>query len=356
MVRATLGTTAIAALFPVLAGVPMQIGSAELHQPSTLIVTVIDGDAGFPLTNADVTELSTGQHRFSDEHGQVRLTWPGSGELRLRVREIGYQPVERTLERALASDFAPIFALRKVAYVISSVSDTSHCPTSHDSAALALSVSVLEQLKEGAEKYDRFRRLYPFETTVERRTAAVPPNGVIARIIASTETFRSDNWEAHYRPGDILEYDRGYFVAPLLLLPTLADSTFWEHHCFVARGLESYHDTRVIRLEFTPTADVKGPDWQGDALIDSSTSTLLRVDFKLAHPKGRFAPKRLEGYTTFVSPSPYVIVPDTTAAMWWTRDPDDPKLWGQPEFIQMIYTLETKYRKGKPPETRPVNR
>jgi hypothetical protein len=356
MLSITPGRTVRAVLFSVFAGVPIEIGLAALHQPSTLVVTVVDSGAGFPLTNADVTELSTGQHRFSDEHGQARFAWPSNGKLQLRVREIGYQPVERTLERAVSSDSAAIFSLKKVAYVIAPVSDTSHCPTSHDSAALALSVSVLEQLKQGAEKYDRFRRLYPFETTVERRTAAVPANGVIARIIASKETYRSDNWEAHYRPGDILEYDRGYFVAPLLLLPTLADSIFWDHHCFVARGLESYHEIRVVRLEFTPTADIKGPDWQGVALIDSSTSTLVRVDFNLAHPKGRFAPKRLEGYTTFVSPSPYVIVPDTTAAMWWTHDPGDPTLWGQPDFIQMLYTLETKYRKGKPPENRPVNR
>jgi hypothetical protein len=325
------------------------------HQPTTILVRVVDAGAGFPLANADATDLSTGQHRFSDEHGQVRFSWPANGTLRLRVREIGYQPLERIIERS-GADSTTIFALKKVAYVISPVSDTSHCPTSHDSAALALSVSVLEQLKQGAEKYDQFRRLYPFETTVERRTAAVPSNGIIARIIASTETFRSDSWEAHYRPGDILEFERGYFTAPLLLLPTLADSVFWEHHCFVARGIESYHDARVIRLEFTPTADIKGPDWQGVALIDSSTSALLRVDFTLARPKGRFAPKRLEGYTTFVSPSPYVIVPDTTAAMWWTHDPGDPKLWGQPDYIQMLYTLETKYKKGTPPENRPVSR
>src|SRR5256885_6556765 len=116
-------------------------------QPTIVVVTVVDAGAGFPLTNADVTELTTGQHRFSDEHGQVRFTWPNSGTLHLRVREIGYQPVERTLGRNDATDAKATFALKKVAYVISPVSDTSHCPTSHDSAALALSVSVLEQLK-----------------------------------------------------------------------------------------------------------------------------------------------------------------------------------------------------------------
>lgn len=111
------------------------------RQPSTVTVTVLDAGARYPLANADVIDLATNQHHFTDEHGQVRLPWPSDGQLRLRVRQVGYQPVARTLSRATASDEATTFAMSKVAYVMSPVKATSHCATTEDSASLALSVS-----------------------------------------------------------------------------------------------------------------------------------------------------------------------------------------------------------------------
>jgi hypothetical protein len=124
------------------------------RQPSTVTVTVIDVGARYPLANADVIDLVTGQHHFTDQYGQARLPWPSDGRLRLRVREIGYQPAHRIINRDAATAEATTIALSKVAYVITPVKATSHCVTTDDSASLALSVSVLDQLKQGAEKYN----------------------------------------------------------------------------------------------------------------------------------------------------------------------------------------------------------
>jgi hypothetical protein len=318
------------------------------EQPSILVVTVIDSGARYPLVNADVIDLATGQHRFTDEAGLARLAWPSDGQLRLRVREVGYQPQQRTLRQANTADAAMTFAMSRVAYVISPVKAISHCSTAADSASLDLSLAALDQLKQGAEKYDQFRRLYPFEATIIRRTAAVPPNGDIKRITDRKEKFRSEDWELAYRPGDVIQYERGGFTVPLLFLSTLADSVFWEHHCFLARGVEWYQGTRVVRLEFSPSNDITGPDYEGAALLDSATSYLLRVDFHLANLRGRTGPKRLEGFITFMSPSPFVMVPDTTAAIWWLRNADHGG-WGKPDYAQSLYLKELKYRKETPP-------
>ena len=321
---------------------------AHGQQTSTLVVTVIDSGARYPLVNADVIDLGTGQHRFTDERGQARLAWPSAGELRLRVRQVGYQPRQRTLRQENASNGVATFAMSKVVYVISTVKSTSRCSTMADSASRELSMSELDQLKQAAEKYDQFRKVYPFEATVERRTAAVEPNGTVKRIIAAKEKFRSENWEAPYKPGDIIKYDfGGDFTVPLLLLSTLGDSVFWEHHCFIARGVESYHGTRVVRLEFSPTTEITGPDYEGAALLDSATSYLLRVDFHIANLR-RQGPKRLEGYITFTSPSPFVMVPDTTGAIWWVRDVDSTK-WGNPDVAQRLHLEQIKYRNATPP-------
>jgi hypothetical protein len=134
----------------------------------------------------------------------------------------------------------------------------------------------------------------------------------------------------------------------LLFISTLADSVFWEHHCFAARGFQTYHGDRVVRLEFFPTPDVDGPDYKRSAVLDSATSMLLRIDFQLANPPRRDGPTRLEGYTTFTSPSPFVVLPDTTAALWWLTTPDK-GAWGKPDYMQALYVKEIRYRKAKPP-------
>jgi hypothetical protein len=330
---------------------PSAIQSAD-HQPSTITVTVIDALGRYPLGNADVIDLASGQHRITDEQGQVRLPWPNSAQLRVRVREVGYQPLERILQRATASPDSATFAMSKVAYVIAPVMATSHCATTGDSASLALSVAVLDQLKQGAEKYIEFRRLYPFEATVERRSALIPESGIAKRIIVDREKFRSENLDPKYRPGNVVQYKwDGSFLAPILFLSTLGDSVFWQNHCFIARGIESYQGTRAIRLEFSPSPNVRGPDWSGSAVLDSATSYLLRLEFHLANLDTRKGLVRLDGYQTFSSPSPFVMIPDSVVAIWWIRKQsrDDPK-WGlRPDFVQSLHIDSLKYRKGRPP-------
>jgi hypothetical protein len=323
---------------------------AGFGQPSTVLITVVDSSGRYPLANADVIDLGTGQHRFTDESGRARVAWPANGVLLLKVREVGYQPRQRTLRQSDASGVTETFAMTRVAYVISPVKATSHCSSSAeaDSGSLDLSVSALDQLKQGAEKYDQFLRHYPFEATIERRTAPVPERGELKDVVVSTEKFSSDNWKPSYKPGDIIQYYRNGLTVPLLFLSTLGDSVFWEHHCFLVAGVESYRGSRVVRLDFSPTTDVKGPDYGGTAFLDSASSSLIRVDFHLANPPERTGPKKLEGYITFTSPSPYVMVPDTTGAIWWMRSSDHGD-WGKPDFAQVMRLQELKYRKEKPP-------
>lgn len=186
-----------------------------------------------------------------------------------------------------------------------------------------VSAVALGQLKQAAEKFNDFRRAYPFDGSIERRSASVPPGGAIKRVVVAEEKFDSDKFVSRYRPGNVVQQRFGEFTVPILNISTLADSVFWNHHCFVARGFESYKGDRVIRLEFQPRADVDGPDYAGAALLDSATSILLRVEFQLANPPRKNGPTKLDGYTTFISPSPFVVLPDTTGAVWWFNKPDN---------------------------------
>jgi hypothetical protein len=212
-----------------------------------------------------------------------------------------------------------------------------------------VSVAALEQLRQGAEKFADFRRAYPFETEVESRAAAVPDTGPVRRVEVIKEKHSSDTMEGRYFPGAIVEYYGNRFKVPILFLSNLADTVFWEHHCYIARGIETYRGARVLRLEFSPNSLVRGPDWQGAALLDSASSYLLRVEFAVTDLRPDHSPTRLDGYTTYSSPSPYVVMPDSTYAQWWLEKKGRTQIPEKPDVVQGVYIGPLVYKKAKPP-------
>ena len=92
------------------------------------------------------------------------------------------------------------------------------------------------------------------------------------------------------------------------------------------------------------------PEWEGSAWLDSAASVLRRVDFRLVNVRDPRAPRRYEGYTTFTVPSPYIAVPDSTVAWWWTQSvptPSDDKF--SADVLQFLTMRELAYRRATPP-------
>lgn len=333
-------------------GAPAPAAPVYAQGSPSIVVTVVDDISRRPLANADVIDLETGRHRLTDEQGRATLSWPPNGTLRLRVREVGYKPIERTLN--IARDTTPTlltFGMSRVAYVIAPVHSTARCVNEADAESRLLTVAVLEQLRQGAEKYEHFRKAYPFDLVVERRTAEPRATGT-ARVRHGRESFTSSAAETAYRPGNIVSgVNSRNFSVPILFLSNLADPAFWDHHCFVVRGFEKLDNSAVVRLEFSPSSNIRGPDWEGAALLDSGTSVLRRVEFRVANLGYARGPERIEGYTTYRSPSPFVVMPDTTVAVWWLGRGRRRTIWGEPDFGQMLHLFEMKYSRHPPPSS-----
>jgi hypothetical protein len=322
-------------------------------QSPTVTATVVDEGTLSPLSNAEIIDLATGAHRFTDERGVARLPWPQSGELRLRARQVGFRFADRTLKRASdGSADTTTFVLSRVVFSVPPVLSTSECSVDADAESKLLAIAVLEQLREGAERYEAFRKAFPFRVSVERRTAPINPDGTARQVIRSEGNVESDRWGEPYRAGHLVDQtSSGGFSVPILFISNLADSAFWDHHCFSVKDVELFQGARVVRLDFSPAPNVHSADWAGSALVDSASSVLKRVEFRLVKLDHGDEPRRLEGYTIFRSPTPYVVVPDTTVAMWWRHDPDDGK-WGNPDIVQQLQTKELRYRKDTPPAGR----
>ena len=149
----------------------------------------------------------------------------------------------------------------------------------------------------------------------------------------------------------VIQSGRDEYFVPLLFVSALADSMFWNRHCFVARGVESHDGRRLIRLDFSPTLDVRDPDWEGSAWLDSARSVLARVDFQLTNLSSAIGPQRFGGYTVFSTPTPFIARPDSTVATWITAAPVGPyNELRRSGGTQMLLIREVVYRGRKPPE------
>jgi len=321
-------------------------------QGLVLTVRVLEDGTRQPLPNAEAIDLESGVRRFTNAAGETRLPWPNTGHLRLRIRQLGFQYIDREVRRTDATADTLTVALVRVAYVLPDVNTrvTSQCDAPSDSAARLLSAGALGQLRMGAERYDAFRKAYPFKIRQLRRTIRFVANGTGRQVRENEEEETSDRWGEPYRPGKVIHRTGDGFSVPVLIISTLASPVFWEHHCFGVDGMQTLEERRVLRLAFTPAPSVKDVDWLGVAYLDSATSLLRRIEFQLTGLRDDDVPRRLEGFTTFRSPSPFIAMPDSTVAMWWRRDPETvSSSWGGPDVVQLLRLMSVKYRKTEPP-------
>ena len=208
----------------------------------------------------------------------------------------------------------------------------------------ALEAWALEQLRESAERYATFTSAYPFDVLTVLRHTVQSPGTVRTRADRVLEKTHSGEWGEKYRRGEVVLATRLGFSVAILFVATLGDSAFWDYHCASRASVGGDSSSRQVRLLFVPASNVTTTDWEGEATIDSATSALKRVDFRL-RVAGQLGPRRFEGYTTFREVSPFIRVPDTTAAMWWRREPEVEGEWGQPSVIQQIHVQTLRFRK-----------
>jgi len=321
--------------------------AAGPSEPGVLVVRVIENTNLAPLRNAEVIDLDSRVDRFTDDSGVVRIRWPAARRLHLRIRQLGFRPVDRTVDQAMDSTSADTLrvALERVAFALPQVvtREQRRCESS-DSVGGSRAVPALEQLRLGAERYESYRRSRPFRVEVERRTITLNEDGKPRSVRKNKERVDSDDWGDPYVPGAILHHEPAGFSVSLLFLAALADSSFWTHHCFSVRGMSTFANQPVVEMDFSRAAGTGGPDWEGTVLIDSSTSMLRRIQFRLTGLPENDTPRRLEGYTTFMSPSPYITIPDSTIAYWWRRGPSESGDWHAPDIVQLIHVVDVRYK------------
>lgn len=313
-----------------------------------LLVRVHDSLSSAPLPNAEVTAI--GRKTLTGPKGQVRIAWPADGVITLRVRQLGFRYAERTVRRGTSptvTEDTLTIAMQRAAFALPQVTSVAYarCREKGADTPTPLSQSAMELLRFGAEQYGTFRRRYPFSLLLEQTTEPFDSDPYHHAKRDSTEDIASsEEWGDRYYPGRVLQPtgNQTYFV-PLLFVSALADSAFWDRHCFVARGVENRDGRRVIRLDFSPARGINDTDWEGAVLIDSAASVLARVEFRLTNLPRNSGLRQFEGYTVFTTPSPYIARPDSTVSRWVSSGA--PSGWSQ----QALVIRDVRYTKETPP-------
>ena len=89
------GFIAVVAVSPL----PSRDTDATRRTAPVLIVQVVEDAGSQPLPNAEVIDLGSGMRPFTNLDGETRIPWPDRGGLRLRVRQLGFQFIDRDVAR-----------------------------------------------------------------------------------------------------------------------------------------------------------------------------------------------------------------------------------------------------------------
>ena len=100
-----------------------------------LLVRVHDSLSGAPLPNAEVTAI--GRKTLTGPKGQVRIVWPAEGVLTVRVRQLGFRYVERTVQRGTsptATDDTLTITMQRAAFALPQMTTVANagCRDEHD--------------------------------------------------------------------------------------------------------------------------------------------------------------------------------------------------------------------------------
>jgi hypothetical protein len=327
-------------------------GAATRHRPADLLeVLVVERETRRPVVNADVLNVGTGERRLTNAEGRARLPVRTGELLHFRVRQLGYEPADATLPMDAARVAAPlVVALSRFGVLERSTATASNaCRGTADSLPSALSLLALEQLRFGAEQYARFWDTYPFRLSFERRTAYFTPEGRPLTVLVRHEESSRREWSDPYRVGHVVSGRGAASTAVPLSIQALSDPAFWEAHCLVARHVVTRDGRRMLPLEFLPALSLRDPDWGGVAWVDSTTSELQRIEFQLIGLGEEEELQRMEGFMTFVHPSPHNARPDSILSLWWARKTRVGDAWPAPTLVELVRIVGVRYLHDTPP-------
>jgi hypothetical protein len=339
------------------ANIPSQVAPGSF----TLTGTIKAEATGQPLPYSTITIEPIGLERFTDQEGRFTYFAVAPGKYHIRIRQLGYTPLDMTLSLDAAhSELA--FGLVRIPSLLEEVQVTApprRCivPEENgyvDDPELA---TVLAEARKNAERERLLRRTYPFEFKLAQQHDTYDTRDSTHHVVFDTATFRSDDdWK--YRKGKVVSDDRNKLFGDVrvMRLPTLtdlADQRFLMAHCFKYSGIATIDSVPTHQIDFAPIPEIVAPDVEGSIYIDSATYLIRRAEFRLT--KGGSIKPAVLGMsvtTSYRKLLPNVALFDVIKSV----QPLPPKNPGDhlTEFRETQQLLSFRFLYGGPPGTDPA--
>lgn len=274
----------------VLIAVPASSQVLRADSTGTVVGMVVTKDGGMPLAYSIVGVPALGKQRFTNDSGAFTLP-ELPGPARLRVRHLGYSPVDvDVLVRAGGVDTIRV-TLAHIVVQLSPVQVRADAECVEPGVPTALGdsafLTVFDQLRQNAEQYRLLTDVYPFRTLTERKLGHTLVNGELR--LDSVDTLVIDSrlkWT--YRPGDVLTRNGRtptHENTLMLNIPTIAqfaDQPFLDNHCFYDGGTETIDGVELLRIDFVAAKRIKNPDVDGSMYLDPKTFQIRRSVLRLS--------------------------------------------------------------------------
>lgn len=266
-------------------------GGALGAQGSTLTGTIVARETGERLPYAIVGLEGLDRALFANDSGGFFFANLPSSTVRLRVRRLGFQPLDTTIALSRDSSTSVHIALSRVAVRLHEVNVTAFPPCRKPGAPSrkdTLLTSIFTQLRMNAEQYALLTTQYPLRYLLEvEQSTRLKSDGSVRMDTTKTEWIDANpRWR--YKPGKlVVRQGMGYFVH----LPTLldfADKSFVANHCFHYGGVAQIDDEPAIRLDAVAASYLKSYDVSGSIYLDPLTFQIRRTVLQLTMPMGAF--------------------------------------------------------------------
>jgi hypothetical protein len=285
-----------------------QTQQTRADSTGTVVGVVVVQDGGVPLPYSLVAAPSLNRERFTNVQGVFTIADAPAGPLVLRVRHIGYSPVEVTVNVHAGGTDSVRVALSHIVVRLSAIQvhGEVECkepgiPSAAVDSEFAL---VFDQLRQNADQYRLLSEAYPFRSYFERTSSHALVNGEM-RIDAIDTVPLDSRGSWRYKPGGLITLGAGPpgYRPQYVMVPTLvhfADQTFIDNHCFTNAGSETVEGLDLLRIDFTAAARIKDPDVNGSMYLDPKTFQIRRSVFRLSQvPRGVTGLRETEATTWF---------------------------------------------------------
>jgi Carboxypeptidase regulatory-like domain len=281
----------------------MMVVSQSAAAQGVIDGVVRDKLAGIALPFSGVSIVGGSTERLTNADGGFRLTDLPPGVVRLRVRHVGFSPLDTQVVVRDGDTTRLSVRLVRIPVTLAAVRVTDDAcvkpgpPSANEPGLLA----VFEQLQLNAEQFRLVTTQYPFATLVERRYSrlAVEPtrgpqltpgsNGLdTLEIVSRTDSvIVQSNRHPRYKPGEIIVLERmtpvgAQYGMTIPNLAVFADPEFVKYHCFRDGGDVDFAGQTYRRVDFRAAADLHEPDVDGSMYLDPETFAIRRSEVSLS--------------------------------------------------------------------------